>query len=1386
MGSPKSEQQIDAAMDQVLGYLNFSSGNHDSNFFANLNLLFDIYTSEELPPRQDRAAKSLASAKDQQVAYKVRKQLAQRLTELGNKNDTFRDADQANAVLALAFDQLLPAYRKHHRDLLFHQTDEFLFNAFFVGRAFEAILQQGPPWDRKKEIVDSALAKLNDFIGHRPVATLEAQKIEPYEHEWIRPVPIFVRGAGVAAGQYREITQQAIDILRNTNPHILRSAHFDVEKLDELAIDPRAFDFDHPINKRPNHHFGQWDEHWIDGSGFYRRFILHQVTLDSLLERVDAASQDVSEPLDREELMMEASAVLAGTMLMASGISGSGPGAFDSNTTLSNLLPTIAGYRDQFYTELLRQLSADHRSRLEDEVQVKQQPFGSVRQDLNARLAQRRASQLVNCRLASIFARMGYPVAAEQQSHVVPVAAARISCQIDCLLSAASQAISRGDLDEAFSALPATMRRLKRGIHCGAIVDPWNILGFDANYSLFPAVENSVRDHRVYDLVDLMDRIFAHCSRLWSESAASDRLEMCTAIRKEFLSIVNWWRQYAAHEVMAVDAVDADDIFQAAELVAQALNLWHKGGAAAGDIEFWAQHAELFDSPKAYSLVIDALMQRGDYKTSTALLVHWLSQANEIPLQVGDSSFHDLVYHWISEQKQLLRNQPEETDDPAGPHSPDVVWNRIRKFYDFIEANAEHYWEVPRFQFNTKFATPRDDPEGFDELDELIDEGESEEENLFRAAYDDVVYSDTTDDGFEGEVFDGSLSSDDALEAEVDRVLDRLEFLGTLSSYWATAATIPLPVIRKNDLTEKIEERLRKRRAIIRNWVDQAVANRTQLTSLLNTVNKYPLPVGGSDHDAMLHYDQHRLYKDTLLDQAIHTCIETENAIRLLLAVIRAIDHLVDDKPLKLAGTSQQEADDLAAAMNGSEPLVTVFAAILLQDSGQVIENFERLTEYLHDQSLLYVPISKGGDPKAIVKARVLQIAILDLMRHMPAIGLLTETFELTQTALAMERNNPIGQGAVTEFDELFEVAFSSMVHALVKSTNQFKSQAIAAGDSEEKDVRREAENVLFDCIEKLTESMLILWLNHSKTLRLSVLEKVRDRKNDNSWDRFVDFIKRYGKGLFTQHFLHLANIRAILHQGVDHWLNQVHRSPNPPDLRLFDELDEAIPRQKAVRYLTLVLESVIENYNEYRDYNTTTTQSDRGESLYTFLDFLRLRGRYDRVCWNLKPVIWAHRILVNDQENGVARMWRRSLTERVGPEADKYLNMLEALRNKYSMRMESVGRRLEGRFGHQMQIDRLRALVAPAMIDPTSRESRRTFELLHHEAQAFSRSTMGVGIDLPAWLATLENEVEQSHLPRRLQDQNFSQKMPEIAVLPIADLKEQLELLPSSRDGMF
>lgn len=179
------------------------------------------------------------------------------------------------------------------------------------------------------------------------------------------------------------------------------------------------------------------------------------------------------------------------------------------------------------------------------------------------------------------------------------------------------------------------------------------------------------------------------------------------------------------------------------------------------------------------------------------------------------------------------------------------------------------------------------------------------------------------------------------------------------------------------------------------------------------------------------------------------------------------------------------------------------------------------------------------------------------------------------------------------------------------------------------------------------------------------------------------------------------------------------------------------------------------------------------------FLDFLRLRSRYDRICWNLKPVIWAHSIFVNNQENNVARRWRRSLNERLSSEAEKYLVLLDKLRQKYSIRMESVGRRLEGRFAHQMQIDRLCALVAPAMEDPSSVASQRKFELLRQQAQTFTESTNGVGIDLPAWLASLENEVDQFQILARIKDHEDEPPLPQTINIPISQLQAQLMELP-------
>lgn len=62
------------------------------------------------------------------------------------------------------------------------------------------------------------------------------------------------------------------------------------------------------------------------------------------------------------------------------------------------------------------------------------------------------------------------------------------------------------------------------------------------------------------------------------------------------------------------------------------------------------------------------------------------------------------------------------------------------------------------------------------------------------------------------------------------------------------------------------------------------------------------------------------------------------------------------------------------------------------------------------EQSLLYVPIGKGGDPRQIVEVRFLQQTLQDLLRWFPPrLGPLCETCQLLETARQMEMNHPVG-----------------------------------------------------------------------------------------------------------------------------------------------------------------------------------------------------------------------------------------------------------------------------------------------------------------------------------------------------------------------------------------
>ena len=353
------------------------------------------------------------------------------------------------------------------------------------------------------------------------------------------------------------------------------------------------------------------------------------------------------------------------------------------------------------------------------------------------------------------------------------------------------------------------------------------------------------------------------------------------------------------------------------------------------------------------------------------------------------------------------------------------------------------------------------------------------------------------------------------------------------------------------------------------------------------------------------------------MEQIITTSVETADGARSLCA---ALEHAAP-----------------AGGLAGWEPAAQrVFRAIFRGDAAGVRKAWPELAAALATEPLLYVALAKGGRPQRIVASRNVQRVLRRLLVYLPRLGLLHETFCLIRTIHDMERNHAVGPGAVTEFDQMFAIGCRGIIRALaVASENWFPRRGNDPGGNP-------AENELVEFVERAMEALLQCWLEHSRRVRLSVLEGVAD---DAQWQSLRKFIEQYGADLFTQKFMNLGNLRGILHQGVDAYLQSLLDDPDAePQLHLLSDLGRGVPRDQAVEWLGVAMEAVVENYTEYLDYNSTTTQSDRGEMLYTLLDFLRLAASYNRIAWNLRPVVLAHEVLVRQQRGAAAERWRRAI----------------------------------------------------------------------------------------------------------------------------------------------
>jgi len=397
---------------------------------------------------------------------------------------------------------------------------------------------------------------------------------------------------------------------------------------------------------------------------------------------------------------------------------------------------------------------------------------------------------------------------------------------------------------------------------------------------------------------------------------------------------------------------------------------------------------------------------------------------------------------------------------------------------------------------------------------------------------------------------------------------------------------------------------------------------------------------------------------------------------------------------------------------------------------------------------VLYVPLSRGGRPDRIVRARSRERLLERLASCLPRLGLVRQAISVVQLAKALESLRPRGAASVSEFDRVFEAATTALVERIVES----------AGSAEPADAIEADQAVvtarILEGLSLLVPRLLETWMTHARQLRLSVLERLRDARH---FTALREFIERYGAGLFTQHLLAPAALRGVLRGGVGAFLESLvdehaqdpdlpaEGTPRRPDRLLADLADGSLTIRQAASRIRLVLEAVAENHAEYRDWNSTTTQSDRGEYLHVLLDFLRLKAEYERIAWTLRPVNMAHRVLARRGAVAAAEAWRARMRDETRDTASGLVTRLGELEAASGVRLASVSDRIRRPFTAMLEQDELEALVPPAVAELVAGCPGPAGEALEARAESFLGVAGGSGVEVPEWCERLGYAVDRA-----------------------------------------
>ena len=514
-----------------------------------------------------------------------------------------------------------------------------------------------------------------------------------------------------------------------------------------------------------------------------------------------------------------------------------------------------------------------------------------------------------------------------------------------------------------------------------------------------------------------------------------------------------------------------------------------------------------------------------------------------------------------------------------------------------------------------------------------------------------------------------------------------------------------------------------ERDEILGGWLKQAENNYQRLMDLLTAVHRYPIPAPRGSHESMLEYDRRRSLKDMLLDNIISVCIDTADSLRMIRAAM-------------------QQPAEIAVGEKWEEPVHQVLAGGASRRRGRRAERLAAAVGRACGRSRCSTCRWPAAEIRSASSApgRCTRCCAgcWPICRGW---DMIFETAKLLETLQIMEIEHSLGPGSITEFDRIFAIGCKSIAHALADGVGRLgRGEKIRPAALRRSGTDRPARTNRRNPAALLAQPQpRRAALGHgNRQRRISLGRSAAVHREVRAGD-FHPAVHELGKPP-----RHSARRRGSLARG-----RRGTGAKRKAPIRFFDDLDGTLDRETAVLMLTLIIEAVIENYGEYIDYNSITTQSDRGDMLYTLLDFLRLRANYDRVAWNLRPVLLIHEVLVRDGKDRGGRKLaggrRRAHRRRRRELPPRVSEIVQEIRHAAAEHRRAAGRAI-----HEAAAGRSTGRARQAGDGGNSREPpAENVPASWKSSSMNSRSKIdGAGYETPEWLAAMEDEAAQVQAP--------------------------------------